>query len=463
LRVAGRKTVAGVRLDFAVDSSGTNQGIDISKSQRLVAGTPVLKSTNTNPKIEVTLLTGGGDRPYAYGLGTELISKGVFLDVIGSDDLDCPEFHGSPRVNFLNLRGDQRTNVSVLRKVVRVTKYYARLIGYAATSKPRIFHILWNNKLELFDRTLLMLYYKSLGKKIVLTIHNVNKAKRDSRDTSLNRLTLRIQYRFADHIFVHTEQMKQEIISEFGVKAACVSVIPFGINNSVPDTSLTSIQARQKLGITDREKTILFFGNITPYKGLDLLIAAFQQIRARHDEFRLIIAGWPKNCEKYWSEIQELIREDVLNGRILLRAEYIADSDTELYFKAADVFVLPYRYIYQSGVLFLGYSFGLPVLAADVGTLKDEIAEGKTGFVFKSEDPTDLAKAIERYFASDLFMDLSGQRTVIREFARERHSWDVVGQLTIDVYASTLRLRSSTILSNPDASRRASLGGRQSF
>ena len=85
---------------------------------------------------------------------------------------------------------------------------------------------------------------------------------------------------------------------------------------------------------------------------------------------------------------------------MLLRAEYIPDEETELYFKAADVLVLPYRHIYQSGVLFLGYSFGLPVLAADVGTLKDEIIEGKTGFVFRPEDPVDLASAIERYFAA---------------------------------------------------------------
>ncbi len=96
--------------------------------------------------------------------------------------------------------------------------YYAKLIRYAATAKPRIFHILWNNKFELFDRTLLMLYYKLLGKKIVFTVHNVNAGRRDSKDTRLNRLTLRIQYRLADHIFVHTEKMKRELIEEFGVQ-----------------------------------------------------------------------------------------------------------------------------------------------------------------------------------------------------------------------------------------------------
>ena len=97
--------------------------------------------------------------------------------------------------------------------------------------------------------------------------------------------------------------------------------------------------------------------------------------------------------------------------------------------------MLPYRHIYQSGVLFLGHSFGLPVLAADVGSLKDDIVEGKTGFVFRPEDPVDLAKAIERYFASDLYANLDSRRQEIRDYATERHSWDVVGQMTMSVYA----------------------------
>ena len=110
-----------------------------------------------------------------------------------------------PGVNFLNLRGNQRPEAGLVSKILRVLTYYARLIRYAATAEPEIFHILWNNKFEFFDRTLLMLYYKALGKKMILTAHNVNAGKRDSEDTRLNRLTLRTQYRFADHIFVHTE------------------------------------------------------------------------------------------------------------------------------------------------------------------------------------------------------------------------------------------------------------------
>jgi D-inositol-3-phosphate glycosyltransferase len=286
---------------------------------------------------------------------------------------------------------------------------------------------------------LLMLYYRFLGKRVVLTVHNVNAGKRDSKDTRLNRLTLRIQYRLTHHIFVHTDKMKSELIEEFGMQAARVTVIPFGINNAVPNTSLTSAGAKQRLGLRNDEKTILFFGRITPYKGLEYLIAAFERVHALDQNYRLIIAGKPDRCEEYWGGIQEIVREHVQKGQVLLKAIFIPDAETEVYFKAADVVVLPYRDIYQSGVLFLGHSFGLPVVAADVGSLRDEIVEGKTGFVFRPEDPVDLARAIEQYFASDLYADLNSRRGEICAYASERHSWDVVGQRTIKVYADLLQ------------------------
>jgi D-inositol-3-phosphate glycosyltransferase len=408
------------------------------------------QSSIDNPSV--ALLTGGADKPYAFGLATSLMSKGVPLDLIGNDDLDCPEFRGKPGVNFLNLRGNQRPDGSLVSKVFRVLMYYARLIRYTATAKPRIFHILWNNKFESFDRTLLMLYYKLLPKKIVLTLHNVNAGRRDSKDTFLNRLTLHIQYRFADHIFVHTENMKRELMEEFGEQEARVTVIPFGINNAVPNTRLTPAEARQRLGIQDGKKTILFFGNIAPYKGLEYLIGAFHEVLARRYDCRLIMAGRPKNCERYWTAIRETVRDDVQGGRVMLRPDFIPDEETEVYFKAADVLVLPYRHIYQSGVLLLGYSFGLPVLAADVGSLKDEIVEGKTGFVFRPEDPVDLARTLERYFASDLYRELNSRRQEIRDYAAERHSWDVVGEITLSVYAGLLRMPSPQELLKRDAS-----------
>jgi D-inositol-3-phosphate glycosyltransferase len=415
---------------------------------------PNSNAAGASTEIAVALLTGGIDRPYTFGLAMELVKKGITLDLIGSDGVDFPEFHANPGIRFLNLQGSQRSDVSSITKILRLLKYYAKLIHYAITAEPRIFHILWNNKFELFDRTLLTLFYRLLGKRIVLTVHNVNAARRDSRDSRLNRLTLRIQYRLADHIFVHTQGMKLELIEEFGVEEARVTVIPFGINNAVPNTSLSRNEAKQRLGIQDDRKTILFFGRITRYKGLEYLVSAFQKILARRNDCRLIIAGRPENdSQSYWNAIKESVREDERKGHVLLKADHIPDDETEFYFKAADVLVLPYKQIYQSGVLFLGFSFGLPVLAADVGALNDEIVEGKTGFAFRPEDPVDLARAIEQYFAGDLFIDLDNRRQQIRSYAAERHSWDVVGLATMGVYADLLRDKSKSVLHDGDASR----------
>ena len=77
-----------------------------------------MKVSEAAPEIEVALLTGGIDRPYTFGLAMELIAKGVALDVIGSDSLDFPEFHGMPGMNFLNLQGSQRADVSLIRKEI---------------------------------------------------------------------------------------------------------------------------------------------------------------------------------------------------------------------------------------------------------------------------------------------------------------------------------------------------------
>ena len=131
--------------------------------------------------------------------------------------------------------------------MARVLAYYWRLVRYSAGAKPKIFHILWNNKFQLFDCTLLMLYYKLLGKRIVFTAHNVNAGKRDSNDSWLNRLSLKIQYHLSDHLFVHTDGMKHEMISEFHIPESKVSVIPFGINNTVPNTGLSSTEAKRRL------------------------------------------------------------------------------------------------------------------------------------------------------------------------------------------------------------------------
>jgi D-inositol-3-phosphate glycosyltransferase len=395
---------------------------------------PTSQVASRRSEIKVTLLTGGFDKPYAFGLAMTLAARGVCLDVIGSDVVDSPEMHNTPGIGFLNLRGSkQETNLAGM--VSRVLLFYARLFKYAATAKPKIFHILWNNKIQFFDRTFLMVFYKLLGKKIVFTAHNVNAGKRDLNDSFFNRLTLRIQYRLSDHIFVHTERMKQELQQDFGVAEKTATVIPFGINNSVPDTELTPAEAKQRLGIRGDERTVLFFGAIRPYKGLEYLVEAFRRVSATHPTYRLIIAGGPrKEYEEYLEKIRQSISRLPNPGQVIQRMHFIPDEETELYFKAADVLALPYTHVFQSGVLFLAYNFGLPVIASDVGSVGEDVIEGETGFLSPPCDSCELAKAIQKYFESDLFKNLSVRRQGIRDYANARHSWEIVGEMTRSVY-----------------------------
>jgi glycosyltransferase involved in cell wall biosynthesis len=92
-------------------------------------------------------------------------------------------------------------------------------------------------------------------------------------------------------------------------------------------------------------------------------------------------------------------------------------------------------------VLFLGYSCGQHAIAADVGNLKEEIVEGESGFVFKSEDASDLARKIDTYFRSGLFLNLEARRAEIKQYANERYSWSKVAAITTEVYSNLLSSR----------------------
>jgi glycosyltransferase involved in cell wall biosynthesis len=186
----------------------------------------------------------------------------------------------------------------------------------------------------------------------------------------------------------------------------------------------------------------LFFGNIAPYKGLEYLIEAFDHLVTAGGDYRLIVAGRPKKgCGAYADQIYHMLSRPHVRERTIARTEFIPDEETELYFKAADVSVLPYTHIFQSGVLFLGYSFGLPAIAADVGSLRDDIVEGETGFMFKAQDSVDLERTVERYFASSLCQSLPARREQIRQHFNQHHSWDAVAATTLDVYAALLSSR----------------------
>jgi len=239
-------------------------------------------------------------------------------------------------------------------------------------------------------------------------------------------------------MFVHTLRMKDELIKEFGVSAQRVSTIPFGINDTVPTTKLSSVEAKRMLGLKENDQTLLFFGQIAPYKGLEYLIDALA-LRARAgDSLRLIIAGKVKRgSAEYWAQVERLILDRGVDHLVVRRIGFVPDQEVEWYFKAADVAVIPYVSIFQSGIPFLAFSFGVPVIATDVGSLREDVV-AETGLICRAKDPLDLANAINDFFCGNLYREREIRREGIRLFALRHHSWSTVGAVSKSVYLAML-------------------------
>jgi glycosyltransferase involved in cell wall biosynthesis len=389
--------------------------------------------------LKISLLTGGDDPNYALPFLSVLIDNGISVDFIGNNLMQNAEIVRHRNVNYYNLRGDQNEQVPFGRKVIRILKYYYRLVKYAARSDSRLFHILWLNKFIYFDRTILNIYFKLLGKKLVFTAHNVNARERNGNDTPFNRLTLKFLYEIVDHIIVHTEKMKLQLVEGFNIKESKISIISFSLNQFIPKSDLTRREAKEKLQLQESQYALLFFGRIASYKGLEYLVQAFSQFKEKKNQARLMVVGKiERDSTEYWKNIQRMIEEYQLRNYILFRIEYIPDEDIEIYFKAADVVILSYKNVFQSGPLFMAYNFGLPVIASDVGSFKEDIVEGQTGYICQPEDPKDLANKIELFFQSDLYKDLEVTQAKIRAYANETYSREKNGKLTSDIYKKLL-------------------------
>lgn len=395
--------------------------------------------TNSSFSHMKIALIGGQYAPhYTIGLMSGLLNAGLRVDVITDADMRAHSVFEHPHVNYLDFKGEEKKGASFLYKILRILRYYYNLIKYTLTSETEIFHIQWFDRLHYLEKIFFVPFYRFCNKKTVLTAHNINAAQRDDNDSQLNRLLLKFCYHRVDQLIVHTQKMKEQLVGEYEVPQNNITVIPHGIMSMVPISDLSRLDARKQLGIQMDKKVILFFGHIKPYKGLDSIIDALPEIKENIKEIFVLVAGGINERSHYWSQINDKINSYGVKNEILYNISYIPDEDIEMYFKSADLLVLPYKNIFQSGVLFLGLHFGIPMVATDVGSFNEYIIEEKTGFLCEPENPKDLARAVCRYFESKLYAGKDEKRAEIKAFFASKYSWIQIGKSTASLYSALI-------------------------
>lgn len=174
--------------------------------------------------------------------------------------------------------------------------------------------------------------------------------------------------------------------------------------------------ALKKLNLTVSARYILFFGFIRDYKGLDLLLQAFSDKYFVQNNIKLIVAGeFYSNEDKYISLIKEL----GITERVILRTEFIPNSEVQNYFNAADIVVQPYKSATQSGVAQIAYHFHKPILVTNVGGLAEIVPHEKVGYVVAPE-PDEITNALIDFFSRNRKIEF--EKNLANE--KQRFSWD---------------------------------------
>ncbi|MBR4994628.1 MAG: glycosyltransferase family 4 protein [Alistipes sp.] len=255
--------------------------------------------------------------------------------------------------------------------------------------------------------------------KVVCQIDNVEPHEHHIIDKPFNHYYLR----GVDGFVYMSEQVRSELV-QYTSAPAIFSPHPMFENFG---KRVEREEACRKIGLDSSLKYTLFFGLIRDYKGLDMLLRAWQQWQP--EGRKLLVAG-----EFYTSRESyiELIDSLGLKDRVVLHDRFIADDDVRYYFSAADCLVLPYRSATQSGVTQIAYNFSLPMLVTRVGGLPEIVPDGGVGYVC---EPTvdGICQGLKRIYSEGALDALQANF----ESERKRFSWEAMCDKLLEVYEQT--------------------------
>ena len=377
--------------------------------------------------LQIDTFGRGGLTHYAYNLSRALAERGHEVTFMTAAGYELEGRAGLPaglRIVKPIARAGHRLGGSVpgfARAALR--KAEAAFDGFAAAARarrlrPGVIHLHCANPIALLHLRSL----ERLKRPLVATAHVVT----PHEPMRFERAIYGRIHRLADLVIAHSEVDRGRLVEEHDVEPGRLTVIPHGeygfFERDAEPADRAS--ARRDLGLAPQAEVALFFGYIREYKGLDLLLDAWAAVAERRPRARLLVAGDPARLgEARRRELEEQARR--LDA--VCHFDYVPFGEVARYFAAADLLVMPYRRISQSGVLYLALSLGVPVVATRVGGLPELLRDGESALLVPAEDRAALGDALIRVLGdAELRARLaSGGRRIAR-----RHSWPAVAERT---------------------------------
>lgn len=350
---------------------------------------------------------------YVVGFARGLTANGVTFTVISFDGLNTLlDAAGIPQ---LNLRGSLDLRRSFGQKLLNLSTYYLKLLWIVFRHRGGTLHFngLLTSRIILFDGLVLPLWFRLWAQTYVHTAHNLLPHSREN--SRLFRWAYRWIYRIPHAIVAHSDRVARQLTAEFGVAPSRITTISIGLNEEMPTTRLSVEEARKRLNLPVAESVVLFFGKVEPYKGVDLLAEAWGAVKAPGT--RAVVAGWCPD-ESYARTIRAAMARSSRSESLEWREGFVPNDEVAIWLRACDAVVMPYRNIYQSGVVFLCLRFGIPLIATRVGSLPDTI-DKDSGILTETNDPAGIARALDAFFAEPARFDrqkISGRAV--------RYGWD---------------------------------------
>ena len=275
-----------------------------------------------------------------------------------------------------------------------------------------------------------MKYARHRGAKIVLTVHDL--LPHDSANQ--HQEVFRNLYHFVDSIICHSASIEARLISEFQVDAACISVIPHGpFFYDLPVTQPQQILER--FGVPSGASLVLWQGLVFPYKGVDLLLDAWQHVEQLDERAYLVVAGTGDPALLAALKQQAA---DLHLARVCLHQKFISTEELVALYHSAEIVVYPYRAITTSGALATGLAFGKTILATDLPVFRELLTDGVSASLVPPEKNL-LSDAL-----LSLLSDPELRKTFsdkIKELEFGDASWNHIAAQTISAYQAVTTLQ----------------------